>query len=181
MTRFSPSHCPSSHAVCGLTVDGYEVGEEIQMPSGGGTLEVDAWAVCAQPIHGLEIVYNGQVVASQKSESDTNNLELREKVKVDGSGWLAARCFSRYQVWHVWPVNVAAHTSPIYVIADGQEVSNPSDAVYIMTMVHGGLEWVDTLSIKADEESHQRLRSVFTSAAHKHGKKMEVHGHPHPH
>ena len=169
----------SSGPLIGMTADGREVGEEIRMPSGGGTLEIDAWAVCAQPIHGLEIVYNGQVVASQKSEADTNRLELKEKVKVDGSGWLAARCFSRYRVWHVWPVNVAAHTSPIYVVADGQEVYNPSDAVYIMTLVHGGLEWVDTLSIKADEESHQRLRSVFTSAESRHRKKMEGHTHHH--
>ena len=170
----------TSGPLIGLTADGRQVGDEIQMPAGGGTLEIDAWAVCAQPIHGLEIVYNGEVVASQKSEADVNRLELKEKVKVNGSGWLAARCFSRYSVWHVWPLSVAAHTSPIYVIADGQEVYNPSDAVYIMTMVHGGLEWVDTLSIKADEETHQRLRSVFTSAEHKHGKKMKAH-HPHHH
>jgi hypothetical protein len=159
------------------------------MPAGGGTLEVDAWAVCAQPIHGLEVVYNGKVVASQKSEfvsddtseADTNRLELKEKVKVNGSGWLAARCFSRYRVWHVWPVNVAAHTSPIYVVADSQEVYNPSDALYIMTLVHGGLEWVDTLSIKADEETHQRLRLVFTSAERELGKKIKAHHHPHHH
>jgi hypothetical protein len=125
-------------------------------------------------------VYNGQVVASQASEAGTNRLELKEKVKVNGSGWLAARCFSHYRVWHVWPVNVAAHTSPIYLVVDNQEVYNPSDAVYIMTLVHGGLEWVDTLSIKADEETHQRLRSVFTSAEHEHSRKMGSH-HSHHH
>ena len=171
----------TSGPLIGLTADGQEVGDEIQMPTGGGTLEIDAWAVCAQPIHGIEIVFNGQVVARQMSEDGTNRLELKEKIKVNGSGWLAARCFSQYRVWHSWPINVAAHTSPIYVVADGQDVYNPSDAIYIMTMVHGGLEWVDTLSIKADEENHQRLRSVFTSAAHELGKKMEAHHHHHHH
>jgi len=74
----------SSGPLIGMTADGHEEGEEIRMPSDGGTLEIDAWAVCAQPIHGLEIVYNGQVVVSQKSESDANRLELKEKIKVDG-------------------------------------------------------------------------------------------------
>ena len=132
--------------------------------------------------------YTGNISATNPNWSDlpacylqrSNRLELKEKVKVNGSGWLAARCFSRYRVWHVWPVNVAAHTSPIYVVADGQEVYNPSDAVYIMTLVHGGLEWVDTLSIKADEETHQRLRSVFTSAERELKRKMNPH-HSHHH
>ena len=74
----------SSGPLIGMTADGHGVGAEIRMPSGGGTVEIDAWAICAQPIHGLEIVYNGQVVVSQKSESDANRLELKEKIKVDG-------------------------------------------------------------------------------------------------
>jgi len=154
----------TSGPLIGLTADGREVGDEIRMPAGGGTLEVETWAVCAQPIHGLEIIYNGQKKAWISSQKGTNRLNLGAKIKIEGSGWLAARCFSHHRVWHVWPVNIAAHTSPIYIVMDNQEVFHPSDAVYIMTLVHGGMEWLDTLSIKADEESHRRLRSVFEMA-----------------
>jgi len=157
----------TSGPLIGLTADGREVGDEIRMPAGGGTLEIEAWAVCAQPIHGLEIIYNGNIAAKTTSQEGTHRLELKEKINIERSGWLAARCFSYHRVWHVWPVNIAAHTSPIYLVVDNQEVFQPSDAVYIMTLIHGGMEWLDTLSIKADEETHRRLRSVFEMAEKK--------------
>jgi hypothetical protein len=166
----------TSGPLIGITADGREVGDEIRMPASGGTIETEAWAVCAQPIHGLEIIHNGKIVAKTSSTEGAKRLELKEKIKIDGSGWLAARCYSYHRVWHVWPVNVAAHTSPIYVVVNNQEVFNPSDAVYIMTLVHGGMEWLDTLSIKADEQTHQRLRSIFEIAERELKGKLEAHG-----
>jgi len=166
----------TSGPLIGITADGREAGDEIRIPIGGGTIETEAWAVCAQPIHGLEIIHNGKIAAKTTSAEGAKRLELKEKIKIDGSGWLAARCYSYHRVWHVWPVNVAAHTSPIYVVVDNQEVFNPSDAVYIMTLVHGGMEWLDTLSIKADEQTHQRLRSIFEIAERELKSKLEAHG-----
>lgn len=169
----------TSGPLIGLTVEGREVGEEIHLPAGGGTLEVESWAVCAQPINGLEIINNGRVIARSESREGTQRLELKEKIKVGGSGWLAARCFSYHQVWYVRPVNLAAHTSPIYIVVDNQQVFNPSDAVYLMTLIHGGMEWVDTLAIRADEHSHRRLRSVFESAESELNGKLKEHHHHH--
>lgn len=140
---------------------------------------MESWAVCAQPINGLEIINNGRVIARSESREGTQRLELKEKIKVGGSGWLAARCFSYHQVWYVWPVNLAAHTSPIYIVVDNQQVFNPSDAVYLLTLIHGGMEWVDTLAIRADEHSHRRLRSVFESAESELNGKLKEHHHHH--
>src|SRR5208283_3031121 len=47
-----------------FTADGHVPGEEIRFRSGGGTLEVEARATCFFPIHRLEVVVNGRVVAS---------------------------------------------------------------------------------------------------------------------
>lgn len=156
----------TSGALIGLTAEGREVGEEIRLPAGGGTLAVEVWAVCAQPIHGLELINNGKVIAKTFSQEGSRRLELKENVKIDKSGWLAARCFSHYLTRHLYTVPIAAHTSPIYFVVDNQEVFNPADAVYIMTLIHGGMEWLDTLSIKADENTQQCLRAVFESAEH---------------
>jgi hypothetical protein len=159
----------TSGPIIGLTVEGKEMGEEVRLPSGGGTLAVEAWTVCAQPMHGLELINNGKIISRVDTKEGSCRLEIKEKVKIDKSGWLAARCFSQHQVWHIWPtslnpVNVGAHTSPIYLVVDNQEVFNPSDAVYIMTLLHGGMEWVDTLSIRGSEDQHHRLHAVFENA-----------------
>jgi len=166
-----------------LTVEGQEVGDELRLPASGGTLEVETWATCAQPIHGLELVSNGKVIAKSSSKEGSRRLELKEKVRVDRSGWLAARCFSHHRVWHMWPLhllplNIAAHTSPIYIIVGNQRVFNPSDAVYMMTLIHGGMEWLDTFSTRADEHTHRRIRSVFELAERElHSKLNQMHSH----
>ncbi len=166
----------TSGPLIGFVAENHEVGDEFRMPAGGGTIETDAWAVCAQPIHGLEIVHNGEVVAATHSEKGVNQLSLRARVKITRSGWLAARCFSRNMVWHCWPINVAAHTSPVYVVVGDQEAFSPTDAVYIMTLIHGGMEWLDNLSIKADEKTRHGLRSVFERAERELRSRLRRHG-----
>ncbi|MFQ6048089.1 MAG: CehA/McbA family metallohydrolase, partial [Phycisphaerae bacterium] len=147
-----------------LTVDGHPIGSEIHFSSGGGTVECAASVRSAHPLHCLELVVNGQVVARSADRPGRYELSLHQHVRLDGSAWIAARAFSRHVVWHCWPVHLAAHTSPIYVVVDGQELFSPSDATYMLTLIDGGLTWADTLSIRYDAERHAALRAVFEHA-----------------
>ncbi len=54
--------------------------------------------------------------------------------------------------WIGSPRPVAAHTSPVYVVAGDADLFSPSDATYMLTLLEGGLTWLDTLSIPADAE-----------------------------
>lgn len=154
----------TSGPILGFRVEGRSPGEDIQLPAGGGTLEVEAWAQSVQPFHELQVVANGRVVARKETTEGTTRTRLSAQVRLRGSGWLAARCVSRLKVWHVWPVHIAAHTSPVYVVAGGEELFSPSDAAYMLTLLDGGLTWLDTLSIPASPEKHQRIREVFHHA-----------------
>ena len=73
-----------------LTVDGREVGDILSI-SGPGTVEIESWAESVLPVHSLEIVLNGKVVARTDSRTATRRLELREKIRIDGHSWIAAR------------------------------------------------------------------------------------------
>jgi hypothetical protein len=154
----------TSGPLISLTVEGRGVGEEIRLPSGGGSLEVSASAECNQPIHRLEVVHNGQIVASQGAQQGAKRLELRENTRVERSGWIAARCFSEHWVWHCWPQRVAAHTSPIYIQVGEVEAFSPADATYMLTLIDGGLTWLDTLSVRYSETRHKQLKAVFQQA-----------------
>ena len=79
-----------------FSVDGHAPGEEIKFRSGGGKVEVEARATCFFPIHRLEVVFNGRVVASREQPEGTRELILKDEVQVPGPGWIAARCSSRY-------------------------------------------------------------------------------------
>ncbi len=147
-----------------LTIDGHPIGSEIHFGSGGGTIECVATVRSAHPVHCLELVVNGRVAARTTDKKGRLELNIHKHLPLPGSAWIAARTFSRHKVWHCWPVHLAAHTSPIYVIAAGRELFSPSDATYMLTLLDGGLTWADTLSIRYDAKRHAALRSVFEHA-----------------
>jgi hypothetical protein len=75
---------------------------------------------------------------------------------------------------------VAAHTSPVYVVAGGEERFSPSDAAYMLTLLEGGLTWVDTLATPADAERHARSRRIFEQARQHLRRRLQAHRHPPP-
>jgi hypothetical protein len=156
--------------------DGRVPGEEITLGAGGGTVEVQAEAKCFVPIHHLEIVQNGHVVARREERGGTREMTLREKIQVDGSGWLAARCGSRLGPTTSWNFKVMAHTSPVYVQVQGQEVFSASAAAYLLTLIEGSQMWVENLATRPDSERFEKVREVFLQARKRLHRRMHEHG-----
>ena len=57
-----------------FSVDGHEVGDTVQLPGNGGTVEVVAEAESVVPIHTLEVVQEGRVVASSEDSKGARKL-----------------------------------------------------------------------------------------------------------
>lgn len=140
----------SGGAILRFEVDGHEVGDTVRL-SGPGTVSVQASAESVLPIASLQIVSNGEVVASTQEPSPVRRLELRAEVQVDGNSWLAARCggpsyFDGPSHRDVWGRRIFAHTSPVYVACDGEEWSrsDPEQDRRMLTLIEGGLERVRT-------------------------------------
>ncbi len=159
-----------------FTVEGLRPGEELSLPESGGSVHVTATATCAMPINKLEIVFNGKIIAKVSSADGAKLLTIDESLDLPGSGWIAARAISDHVAWHVWPVNFAAHTSPVYVKAGRTDVFDAALGEYLITTMRGGVEWLDTLATRADAERHSTIRKVFTDAIGAVEKKM-----PHTH
>ena len=129
-----------------FSVDGHEIGDTVSM-SGPGTLEVEAWAESIFPIHRLEIVQQGRVVASAESKEGTRRLEVKEKLTVDSHTWLAARCGGPeyYGPYHIDAMTrgIFAHTSPIYVACGGEWwMFDKATAQYMLTLIDGDLSYI---------------------------------------
>ena len=163
----------SGGPIVNLTVDGKQVGDTLSI-SGPGTVEVEAWAESIFPLHRLEIVSAGRVVASAESAKGTRRLELRERIAVDGHTWLAARCggpgyFSEGNIsslsgakfgdlagahFDAWRRGIFAHTSPIYVACGGDWwMFDPATAQYMLTLIEGDLEYIRHSSTQVDHSS----------------------------
>lgn len=152
--------------------DGRLPGSEIRLGADGGTVEVHAEVNSIAPVHHLEIVLNGRVVAAREQAAG-HTLSLKEAVRVTGPAWLAARCRSRLQSA---PFPLTAHTSPVYLVVPGQELFSAPIAQYFLKLVDGADLWVDTLATRPDEERLARVHRVFEHArAHLSGR-LHRHG-----
>ena len=169
----------SGGPIVNLTVDGKGVGDTLSM-SGPGTVEVEAWAESIFPLHRLEIVSAGRVVASAESSQGARRLEVRERIAVDGHTWIAARCggpgyFSEGNIsslsgakygrldgahFDAWRRGIFAHTSPVYVACGGEWWMFDSEtAQYMLTLIEGDLEYI----------RHTSTQVAHGSVTHHHG------------
>lgn len=162
-------------------VDGHLPGEEITLGSGGGTVEVETEVECFVPIHRLEIILNGKVVASKEQEEGARRLSLLEKIRVPGPGWLAARCASRLGPVTKWHFRVSAHTSPVYVRVPGQELFSAPAIAYMLKLVEGSQAWAENLATRPDFENCKRIRRLFAEARDTLHRRLHHHDHSHSH
>jgi hypothetical protein len=131
------------------------------MRATGGTVDVEAWAYCVWPLGVLEIVHNGRVVAARREPRGARELRLHERIRVDGSGWIAARCggLEKHPGGYA-----AAHTSPVYVKCGHTRAFDGPAAEHMLALVEGGIEYLRTLATVFDEPARRRMVKLFKEA-----------------
>ena len=142
----------SGGPIISFSVDGHAIGDTVRLSGNGGTVEVEAWAESIFPIHTLQIVQQGRVVAETEDRRGVRRLELKTRIRVDGHTWLAARVsgpgYTNPILHHDgWRRGVMAHTSPIYVACgDDWWLFDQETAQYMLTLIDGSLTYIRELS-----------------------------------
>jgi hypothetical protein len=135
-----------------FTVEGHMPGDTIQLPGNGGIVEVEAIAESIFPIHRLEVVQHGRVVAAVEDAQGTRRLHLKERLPVTGHTWLAARVsgpgyYTSIPHHDGWGRGIFAHTSPVYVAVGGEWWLFDLDAAtYMLTLIDGTLAYIRQMS-----------------------------------
>lgn len=124
-----------------FSLGGKDPGDEISLAS-PGELEAKVDLRSVVPVDHLEIVGNGEVVASFPLSGDRTAVTVTRRLKVLRSGWYTLRAYadgSRHPVLDIYPF---ATTSPIYVTVRSAPVRSKADADYF-------LSWIDRLEAAA--------------------------------
>ncbi len=140
----------SGGPLLGLSVEGADIGDTLRLPKNGGPVEVRAWAESIFPISTLEIVQDGEVVASTENRHGTRRLDLVARRPVRRSGWLAVRTggtqgdyYAAIRHRDCWARGILAHSSPIYVACgDEDRWGDPQVARYMLTLIEGSLTYL---------------------------------------
>jgi hypothetical protein len=139
----------SAGPIMRLRVEGSDIGEVVRLPRAGGSVEVEATAESAAPIHTLQIVAAGRVIAEATADGGTRRLELRERLPIDGSTWIAARAGGRGYYGSRTTLcsferGVFAHTSPVYVACGDAPWTrtDPDTLQYMVTRIEGVMGYI---------------------------------------
>ena len=111
-----------------IAVDGHGPGEEIFFEPAATTrkVRVRATSQSRMPYRTLEIIHNGEVVASATPKGDHYSAELDVEIELDRSGWIAARSYGREMLpyggppGHWFRMPVFAHTNPVHIEIEGR-------------------------------------------------------------
>ena len=147
-----------------LTVEGHGIGDVVRIP-GPGTVEIHASAEGIFPIHTLQLIHDGAVVASTEHPGGARRLDLRATVDVREHGWFAVRCggpsyFDADVHLDSWSRRRFAHTSPVYVeVGDAWWRFDPDVARWMRTLTEGSIAYIEGVA-----PHHPRDRPCITTA-----------------
>jgi hypothetical protein len=149
-----------------FSVEGAEIGDTVHLPREGGSVEVRAVARSTLPVHTLQIVLDGQVVAQTDASGPggARELTLQTRVPIRADSFLCARTggpgYGPRAHHDVWQRGIFAHTSPVYVACGGEWQQRDADGLrYMLTLVNGSLDYV----------RHTATRHRHGGVTHHHG------------
>ncbi len=146
-----------------FTVDGKTPGAELRLAS-PRALAIEARVSSIVPFETVEVVANGQVVATARAASDGRSAHLKTNYTPQQSVWLGARVRGPYHRLLANDRFVYAHTSPVYCLVGGRKIGQPEDARFFM-------EWIDKLMASvekrgryANEDQKGEVLALFRKA-----------------
>jgi len=145
-----------------FTVEGKQMGSYIELPSTGGTLDVE-WELSTLtiPLSKAELVVNGETQEVVSLSDTPDEAKGSFSVKMDKSGWLALRVRGGYEDKNEV---ITAHSSPIMVQVEGSSNFSEADAITILEQIEGAIAFIDTIATRAQAEAYKAVKMTLTSA-----------------
>src|SRR5262249_30001197 len=143
-----------------LDVDGREPGGEIRL-GGPASVRVSARAQSIVPMDTLELIVNGEVVATAKASSDGKSVRMSESVRLQRSSWIAARVSGDGNRLVVNDPKLFAHTSPVYCYVGGAGISSAKDARMVMSWIDRLIQDVASSPRFASEDRRNEVIGLF--------------------
>jgi hypothetical protein len=144
-----------------LKVEGVAPGGRIDLPAGGGALDV-TWRVesVSLPIEQVEVVVGGLVV-DQVNVGQQLSAVGQVRLPVTESTWVALRVRGSYRNK---PGELAAHTSAVMVSVGSAPHFVANDAMAVLEQIEGALAYVDTLAPRPEAQRFKQMRASIEAA-----------------
>ncbi|MFN2570566.1 MAG: CehA/McbA family metallohydrolase [Gemmatimonadales bacterium] len=151
-----------------FSLDGHAAGEEIRLAAGNRRLLARVGLRANVPIDHLEIIGNGNVVATVPLRADRMSARDSVSLPVSTSGWYVLRAYSDRAEMPVLDSYPFGSTSPIYVTVGDAPVRSQGDADFFIRWIdrlvaaaRASGAWNTSAERAATLETFARARGVF--------------------
>ena len=127
-------------------------GDTIRLAEGRHSLRYRAVLAANFPVDHLEIVRNGQVLASLEPRKDRLSADIQGPLTMDESGWLLLRAWNDGPHPDVLDIYPWATTSPVYVQVGNETRRSREAASYF-------LRWIDRIRVATEKNAQYRSTS----------------------
>ena len=128
-----------------FSVNGRMLGEELHLPSPGGSINVRGSMRCIAPVEKVEVLNNGKVVMAIPTADAGKSASFDRRIDVKRSGWYTLRAYTTHPVHPLEAYYAFAETSPIYVYCGERPIRSREDAKYF-------INWIDAISRMAEAD-----------------------------
>ena len=161
-----------------LEVEGLAPGSALDLPAGGGAVDV-SWRVAsaAMPIERVEVVLGGFAV----EEQSVNGALVASgscRVNISEPTWIALRLRGSHGGR---AGEIAAHSSCVQARVDGAVPFKREDAMAVLEQIEGAIAFVDTLAPRPAARQYKKIRAAIEAAHNQLHQRMHRRGIYHAH
>lgn len=143
-----------------LTVGGHEPGTDLKWKA-PQRVRIQAEATSEIPFERLEIVRNGQVIASESSP-DGKMAQLSLETTLNETSWIAARCLGGKSSELFWSHPVFAHTNPVFIDVRDQRLAIAESACSLLDFMGKLEDWVEQEAYFRDSKQKEAVRRTLS-------------------
>ena len=142
-----------------LSVDGLQPGSDLELQK-PRQVRIEATATSEIPFERLEIVRNGEVIASTAAR-DGKEARLNLQTQLDASAWIAARCMGANSPELFWSHPVFAHTNPVFVHHPDRPLAIAESACSLLDFLKKLEDWVEGEAFFNDAEQRETVERTL--------------------
>jgi uncharacterized sulfatase len=170
-------------------VDGRRSGETVALTE-PRSVRVAARSVGREDFGELQIVFNGQIIATQASSKTERHFQaqLDRTLTIDQPGWLAARIPPppQYDIRarltghgaNLLGKPLFAHTSPVYLTLDGRSVFQLEAAEQLISRLQTSLQQIQRTGVFESPGARRQVLALYQDAILDLAKRIELHEAP---
>jgi hypothetical protein len=145
-----------------LSVEGHGPGETLEI-SPTSKLAVTVTWKSHRPIHSLDVIHNGTVIAHRDFKAGNREGRWDFHYTAEDGGWLAVRCAGTERDSFDQPL--FAHTSPVYLSGEHPSgAARQASAECLMQAIDDSLRWIKQRGRFDDHEQRETTRGLFLEA-----------------